>query len=399
VKDARLILKPGREKSVRQRHPWIFSGAVEKIDGDPAPGDTLDIADHRGTWLARAGYSPHSQITARIWTWQEDQAVDREFFRQALTRAAALRRPLSSYTNGHRCINAENDGLPGLIVDRYGSFLVVQFLCAAAERWKGEVTDLLSRWEGIRGVYERSDADIREKEDLSPVCGTLSGEEPPVRIELREGEWKFPVDVREGHKTGFYLDQRDNREEVRRFTAEYARGGEVLNVFSYTGAFAVAAHSGGAARVVNVDSSRPALDLARENLSSNGFPEGDESFVSGNAFQLLRKYRDEKRLFNAVILDPPKFAASQRDIRKATRAYKDINWLAMRILRENGLLFTFSCSGLISEDLFQKIVFSAAIDAGREAQILKRCGQPLDHPVLLTFPEGQYLKGFICRVL
>jgi 23S rRNA (cytosine1962-C5)-methyltransferase len=258
---------------------------------------------------------------------------------------------------------------------------------------------LVAQFEGIQGIYERSDVEVRDKEQLPPVNGLLHGVEPPARIDLREGEWKFLVDVRGGHKTGFYLDQRDSRKDLRELVSGYVRGGEILNVFSYTGAFAVAAYSGGAGHVVNLDSSQPALEIAREQLSRLGMPVGEDSFLSGNAFEVLRKFRDEKRLFDAVILDPPKFATMQKDIRRASRAYKDINWLAMRILRPGGVLMTFSCSGHISEDLFQKIVFSAAIDAGRDAQIIKRCGQPLDHPVRLTFPEGQYLKGFICRVL
>ena len=398
MRDIRLILKPGREKSVRQRHPWIFSGAVDRIIGDPEMGETLDVYDQRGSWLARAGYSPHSQITARVWTWDPSQAVDFEFFRLALQQAAPLRKPLEIYTDGYRLINAENDGLPGIVVDRYGEFLVVQFLTAAAERWKSDLARLLSQSEGIQGVYERSDADVRVKEHLSSSCGLLSGSEPPVRIIFREGKWNFLVDVREGHKTGFYLDQRDNRQILHDLVSAYARGGNVLNVFSYTGAFAVAAYSAGAGHVLNVDSSKTVLTVAQEQLSRNGFPAGQDSFMAGNAFEILRKFRDEQRQFDVVILDPPKFASMQKDIRKASRAYKDINWLAMRILRPGGFLLTFSCSGLISEDLFQKIVFSSALDAGRDAQIIKRCYQPSDHPVRLTFPEGQYLNGLVCRI-
>ncbi|MFN2299064.1 MAG: class I SAM-dependent rRNA methyltransferase [Anaerolineales bacterium] len=296
-------------------------------------------------------------------------------------------------------MHAENDGLPGIVADRYGGFLVVQFLSAAAERWKNELAGLFAEIEGIQGIYERSDADIRRKEGLASVSGPLCGEKPPANITLREGEWEFLVDVRAGHKTGFYLDQRDSRKAICEYISSFIRGGEILNVFSYTGSFAVASYSGGAGHVVNVDSSQSALDMARENVERNGHAVGDNSFISANAFEKLRAFRDEKRLFDGVILDPPKFAVMQKDIRKATRAYKDINWLAMRIIRPNGLLFTFSCSGLVSEDLFQKVVFSAAIDAGREAQIIGRLGQPMDHPVRITFPEGRYLKGLVLRVL
>jgi 23S rRNA (cytosine1962-C5)-methyltransferase len=399
LSEARLVLKTGREKSVRQRHPWVFSGAIEKVIGEPELGETLEVVDRRGSWLARAGYSPHSQIAARIWTWDQNQQVDREFFHALLTQALTLRRPLEAYTNGYRLIHAENDGLPGIIVDRYDGFLVVQFLSAAADRWKPVIVDLLGQFDGVQGVFERSDADVRAKEHLPPATGPVSGAEPPARVDLREGEWNFVVDVHGGHKTGFYLDQRDNRKELCGLISSYARGGEILNVFSYTGAFSVVSYSGGAGSVLNVDSSDVALELARDQLSRNKMPFGKESFISGNAFEILRKFRDESRQFDVVILDPPKFATMKKDIPRASRAYKDINWLAMRILRQNGILVTFSCSGLVSEDLFQKIIFSAALDARREAQILKRVGQPLDHPVRLTFPEGQYLKGFICRVV
>jgi 23S rRNA (cytosine1962-C5)-methyltransferase len=399
LSEARVFLKPGREKSVRQRHPWIFSGAVQKVSGDPEPGETVEIYDQHGKWLARAGYSPHSQIAARIWTWDPGQAVDADFFRKMILQAEALRKPLLEYTDGYRLIHAENDGLPGLIVDRYGAFLVVQFLSAAAERNKSVLTLLLSRLEGVQGVFERSDADVREKEHLSPSIGLLSGINPREKLTIREGGWKFLVDVREGQKTGFYLDQRDNRRILYEMISSFSRGGSVLNVFSFTGAFAVAAYSAGAKSVLNVDSSQAVSGVIHEHLSLNGLGDAPDAFQSGNAFEVLRLFRDEKRLFDAVILDPPKFASMRKDLYRASRAYKDINWLAMRILRPGGLLITFSCSGLVSEDLFQKIVFSAVLDSGRDAQIIKRLGQPMDHPVRLTFPEGNYLKGLVCRMV
>jgi 23S rRNA (cytosine1962-C5)-methyltransferase len=399
LSEARLFLKPGREKSVRQKHPWIFSGAVHRVTGDPEPGDTVEVYDQQGKWMARAGYSPHSQIAARIWTWDPGQAVDADFFRRLILQAEELRKPLMDYTDGCRLIHAENDGLPGIIVDRYGGFLVVQFLSAAAERWKSALTLLLGRLEGVQGVYERSDADVREKEHLPASVGLLSGTEPPEKIAIREGRWQFLVDVRAGHKTGFYLDQRDNRRFLYDLVSSFTHGGSILNVFSYTGAFAVAAYSAGAISVLNVDSSQAVLGSIREQLSLNGLSASPDTFQAGNAFEVLRSFRDEKRQFDVVILDPPKFATMQKDMYRAARAYKDINWLAARITRPGGLLMTFSCSGLVSEDLFQKIVFSATLDAGRDAQIIKRLGQPMDHPVRLTFPEGQYLKGLVCRIL
>jgi 23S rRNA (cytosine1962-C5)-methyltransferase len=397
--EARILLKTGREKSVRQKHPWIFSGAVDKVVGSPPMGETVEVYDRRGTWLARAGFSPNSQIIARIWTWDPGRAVDADHFRRLLLQAEALRKPLQDYTDGYRLIHAENDGIPGLIVDRYGSYLVVQFLSAGAERWKKALIVLLRRMEGVEGIYERSDADVREKEHLPSAAGLLFGPEPPPRITIHEGEWKFKVDVREGHKTGFYLDQRDNRRLLYQLISQYASGLDVLNVFSYTGAFSVVAYAAGAGRVLNVDSSQSVLALAQEQLSLNGMPDLPDSFLSGNAFEILRSFRDEKRKFDVVILDPPKFAVMQKDLHRALRAYKDINWLAMRIIRPGGFLMTFSCSGLVSENLFQKVVFSAALDADRDAQIIHRLGQPSDHPVRLTFPEGQYLKGFLCRVI
>lgn len=395
---AQLILKPGREKSIRQRHPWIFSGAIREITGSPALGDTVDVLDNRGGWLARAGYSPHSQISARIWTWSESQIVDESFFVQTLRQAVETRSALRAYTNGIRLVNAENDGLPGLILDNYDGFLVVQFLSAGVERWRKEILAALAQLPGAKGIFERSDVEVREKEGLPPVQGALQGQDPPSRIEIVEGDWKFLVDVRQGHKTGFYLDQRENRTALAGLISRSARGKEILNVFSYTGAFAVVAYASGAGHVLNVDSSEAALSLIDEQYARNGIPPAPNGSLSGNAFEVLRKFRDQGRSFDVIILDPPKFAQSQRDVEKAARAYKDINWLAMRLLHPNGYLVSFSCSGLVSEDLFQKILFSASLDAGRDAQILQSLGQPMDHPVRLSFPEGKYLKGFICRV-
>jgi 23S rRNA (cytosine1962-C5)-methyltransferase len=393
-----LILKPGREKSVRQRHPWIFSGSIREITGSPGLGDTVDVLDNRGEWLARAGYSPQSQITARIWTWSESQTVDESFFVQSIRQAVENRSTLRAYTNGIRLVNAENDGLPGLILDSYDGYLVVQFLSAGAEHWRKEILGALSQLPNTKGVFERSDVEVREKEGLPLTQGALQGQEPPPRIGITEGDWKFLVDVRKGHKTGFYLDQRENRTALADLISRSARGKEILNVFSYTGAFAVVAYASGAGHVLNVDSSEEALSFLDEHFSINGIPPVQNGSLAGNAFEVLRKFRDQGRSFDVIILDPPKLAQSQRDIDKSARAYKDINWLSMRLLRPNGYLITFSCSGLVNQDLFQKILFSASLDAGRDVQIIQSLGQPMDHPVRLSFPEGKYLKGFICRV-
>jgi 23S rRNA (cytosine1962-C5)-methyltransferase len=394
-----LILKPGREKSVRQRHPWIFSGAIRRIVGSPGLGDTVDVLDNRGGWLARAGYSPHSQISARIWTWSEAQAVDENFFGQAIRQAVEYRSTLRAYTSGIRLLNAENDGLPGLILDSYDGQLVVQFLSAGAEHWKKEILNTLAQLPDVKGIFERSDVEVREKEGLPLLQGVVQGQDPPPRIVMVEGAWKFLVDVRQGHKTGFYLDQRENRTALARLISQSGRGKEILNMFSYTGAFAVVAYASGAGHVLNVDSSEGALSLIDEQYELNGISPAPDGSLGGNAFEVLRKFRDQGRSFDLIILDPPKLAQSQRDVDKAARAYKDINWLSMRLLRPNGHLVTFSCSGLVSEDLFQKILFSASLDAGRDVQIIQSLGQPMDHPVRLSFPEGKYLKGFICRVV
>jgi 23S rRNA (cytosine1962-C5)-methyltransferase len=292
-----------------------------------------------------------------------------------------------------RLVNAESDGLPGIIADRYGDFLVVQFLSAGADYWKGAVVETLMRLMSVSGVYERSDAGVREKEGLPKLAGTLAGREPQDLVEIREGSCRFLVDIKRGHKTGFYLDQRENRGMI----AEFARGTEMLNCFSYTGGFGVAALQAGAAKVTNVDTSAGALELARRNSEINGLDASNLESVEGDAFTVLRRWRDAGRAFDVIVLDPPKFAESQSQLARASRGYKDINLLAFKLLRPGGILFTFSCSGLMSPELFQKIVADAALDAGCDAQIIRRLAQASDHPTLLSFPEGSYLKGFICR--
>ncbi len=402
MKESVLILKPGREKSVRQRHPWIFTGAVDSVRGEPAMGETVTIQSASGEFLARAAYSPKSQIAARIWSWDSIEEIHPDFFRGRIGRAIEGRSALTQTTNAIRWVNAESDGLPGLIVDRYADFVVAQFLSAGTEKWKKEITATLATQSDVKGVFERSDAESREKEGLAPGVGLLSGEPPPELIEIWEkgspdsrhsqGIWRFDVDVRKGHKTGFYLDQRENRKIV----AGLAQGREVLNAFAYTGAFSVAAWDGGAKEVLSVDSSGPCLELAGKNLELNSVPE--KGVIEADVFKIMRQFRDENRRFDMVILDPPKFAQSKQQIEKAARAYKDINWLAFRLLRPGGFLVSFSCSGVVSEDLFQKILFGATLDAGVDAQLIQRLSQATDHPVRLTFPEGAYLKGLVCRV-
>ncbi len=400
----RITLKRGKEKPVLARHPWIFSGAIARAD-DAHDGATIDIFDAAERWIARGYYNARSQITARVWTWN-DEAIDRAFLRARLERAIAARDALidRAATNAYRLVNAESDLLPGLIVDRYADFVVMQFLTLGIEKWKAEIVELTQELLEPRGIYERSDVDVREKEGLSPAVGVLRGAEPPEVIEIRENNLRFLVEIQRGHKTGFYLDQRENRRRIADllFSSPLRRGagGEVsvLNVFCYTGAFAVYAGAATAdARVVNLDASRDALNRARENMRLNGC-EARGEFTEADAFQMLRRYRDQARSFDAIILDPPKFVHAQSQLQSGLRGYKDINLLAFKLLKPGGTLITFSCSGQVSAELFQKVVFEAARDAKRDAQIIAKLLQAPDHPILLSFPESEYLKGLACRV-
>lgn len=390
---SKLILKQGREKSLLRRHPWIFTGAVQRLDGSPASGETIDVLAANGEWLASAAYSPQSQIVARVWSWSEGEEISPQFFRQRIAESAARRRPLESLTNAVRLVNAESDGLPGLVVDRYDDYCVCQFLSAGADYWKSDVALALREVLQPRGVIERSDVDVRAKEGLPEHVGVLQGT-APATLTVREGDCKFVVDMLGGHKTGFYLDQRDNRLALTPFVS----GLDVLNCFAYTGGFGVWALMGGAAHVTNVDISPNALALAGENFRLNHFSDSQFTLEEADVFSQLRKYRDARRQYDLIILDPPKFAASRNQLNKATSGYKDINLLAFKLLRAGGLLYTFSCSGIVTADLFQKIVAGAALDAGRDVQIIGRMTQAPDHPVATTFPEGDYLKGLICRV-
>lgn len=405
---ATLILKRGRDKPVRNRHPWVFSGAIGRIEGQPAPGDLVAIADHAGAPLATAYYNAKSQIQGRILSWDPDEPIDELFWRGRLQRAMGGRAVMGLAAGGRqqatdpsitafRLINAEADGLPGLIVDRYGDYLVMQCLTLGIDRRKEMLAESLAELLHPTGILERSDMDVRGKEGLKPVVQTLFGETPPAELTIRENGYEFLVDLHHGHKTGFYLDQRDNRDIVGR--PALITGRDVLNVFAYTGAFGVYAAAAGARQITQIDSSTPSLETAERNMQLNGLNKESDEYIAGDAFEVLRYFREEGRQFDAVILDPPKFAHSQGQLDRATRGYKDLNWLALRLLRPNGVLATFSCSGLVSADLFQKIVFGAAVDAGRDVQIMQTLGQAADHPVLLSFPESAYLKGLLCRVI
>jgi 23S rRNA (cytosine1962-C5)-methyltransferase len=400
-----VIIHPQREKAIERRHPWIFSGAVMRVEGDPQDGAVVDLCSTSGEFLARGYWNSQSAIQVRVLTWDESETIDTAFWRRKLERAIAARHVENRIrahgtSNAYRLVNAESDGVPGLIVDRYGDWLVIQALTLGVDGRKKEFVNLLVELLKPKGVYERSDVDVRPKEGLPPQTGLLYGEEPPELIEIDENGLRFLVDVRTGHKTGFYLDQRDNRALIGGWFRddEEAHQRVVANAFAYTGGFAVYALGGLAQRVINIDSSADALALAKRNVALNGFDTPDDDFVQGDVFEVLRYYRDSRQQFDMIILDPPKFAHSARQVDRAARGYKDINLLAFRLLKPGGVLATFSCSGSISADLFQKIVFSALIDAGREAQIMRYMVQGPDHPVALTFPEGAYLKGLLCRV-
>jgi 23S rRNA (cytosine1962-C5)-methyltransferase len=386
-----IVLKKGREKSLKRRHPWIFSGAVEKASGKA--GDTLEVRDSAGKALAIAAYSPKSQIRARVWSFDASEAVDAGFFRKRIAKALALREalPAAKHTNALRLINAESDGLPGLVVDRYADVLVAQFLAAGVERWRDTVLDLLGEISGCEAIFERSDAEVRKLEGLEARVGFARGNRNASRCPIIEHGLNFRVDVEQGQKTGFFLDQRENRQRVRSLAA----GRQVLDGFSYTGGFAIAALAGGASRVCAIESSKDAIQVAKENLAANPLDAAKIEFVQGDVFAKLRTLRDRNAKFDLVVLDPPKFAPGAAQVKNAARAYKDINLWALKLLSPGGLLATFSCSGGVSAELFQSIVAGAAVDAGADAKIIERFGAAADHPVALEFPEGEYLKGLL----
>jgi 23S rRNA (cytosine1962-C5)-methyltransferase len=388
-----LHLKAGREKSLRRRHPWIFSGAIERVDGAPESGETLLVKSAAGQPVAVAAWSPQSQIRARAWSFHATDRIERPFFEAAVRKAVRMRAalPAARHSNALRLVHGESDGLPGVIVDRYADVLVAQFLSAGAERWREEILDALAAETGCEAIYERSDAEVRALEGLPARTGFARGNREARRCPIVEHGLHFCVDVEGGQKTGFFLDQRENRQRVRQLAA----GREVLDAFCYTGGFAVAALAGGAAQVTAIDSSAAALEVARENVAANGLDAGRASFEQADVFAHQRLLRDQGKSFDLVVLDPPKFAPTAAQAKNAARAYKDINLLAFKLLRPGGLLATFSCSGGVPAELFQSIVAGAAADAGVDAKVLERFGAAADHPVALGFPEGEYLKGLL----
>ncbi|HEX5057221.1 MAG TPA: class I SAM-dependent methyltransferase [Gammaproteobacteria bacterium] len=392
----KIILKPGREESLRRRHPWVFSGAVQSAGTEPASGETVLLLDSAKKPLALGAWSPGSQIRCRVWSFDTSIQIDAAFFKHRLQQAIELRRCsgfVQDDVSACRLVYSESDGLPGLIVDRYGRWLVVQFLSAGAEYWKDIIVAVLHELIPGHSVFERSDAGVREKEHLLPRTGALSGDEPPEHIEIIEHGLHYRVDIRRGHKTGFYLDQRDNRRRIAKLAS-----GEVLNCFSYTGGFALAALAVGADCAINIDSSAGALEQAAANARLNGIDNRRMENIEANVFEQLREFKHMQRHFDLIVLDPPKLIDSKQTLDRGARAYKDANLQALSLLKPGGLLMTFSCSGLLPTQLFQKIVADAALDAGRQAVIVERLGQSADHPVALNFPEGEYLKGLCIRV-
>jgi 23S rRNA (cytosine1962-C5)-methyltransferase len=388
----RIILKRGKEKPLLRGHPWVFSGAVERLEGDVSPGETGEVYSREGEFLGVGHLNPHSQIILRVLT-QKEEELDIDFFRERILKAAVLREKwLRGKTNAYRLVNGEGDFLPGLMIDRYGGVFVLQVLTAGMERLKGLLTDLIVKDFHPQSVYERSDVATRRKEGLPESTGLLFGREVPDLIEIEECGCRFKVNVKGGQKTGFYLDQTENHFALE----ELSHGKKILDCFCYTGAFAIHAGLGGARELTLIDSSEEALSMAKEHFDLNHLREIPHQLIRGDAFEILRGLEPG---YDVVILDPPPFAKRKGHLSSASRGYKDLNLWALRLLNKEGLLLTFSCSHYMSWDLFKKIVFSAALDSGRTVQLLGRMGHPWDHPVNLFHPEGEYLKGLICRVV
>jgi 23S rRNA (cytosine1962-C5)-methyltransferase len=397
IMTVRLYLAKGREKSLLRRHPWVFSGAIQRVEGNAVSGATVEIYDGQGKWLARGAYSPESQIRARVWSFKKDEEIDIDFFIRRLQQAQTWRDWLAKRDglNGYRLIAGESDGLPGITIDRFQNFLVLQLLSAGAEYQRAALLSALQHCYPDCSIYDRSDVSVRKKEGLSLTQGPVLGELPPALLPITEHGMQLLVDIQQGHKTGFYLDQRDSRLAAR----NYAKDRRVLNCFSYTGAFAVAALMGDCKQVISVDTSQAALDIAKQNVELNKLALSKAEFVRDDVFQLLRNYRTQGEKFDLIVMDPPKFVENKNQLASACRGYKDINMLALQLLNPGGILLSFSCSGLMPTELFQKILADAAVDAGCDVQFIEQYRQAADHPVIATYPEGLYLKGFACRVM
>ena len=391
-----IYIRHGREKSLLHHHPWVFSGSIDHIEGTPAPGETVKVHAMDGTFLAWGAYSPKSQIRVRAWSFDQSAKINSEFLYDRIRSASEFRSSLFNdpSTDSFRLIHAESDGLPGLIVDKYANFLVIQLLSAGVEFFKKEIISILGEILHPVGIFERSDLAVRDLEGLPQQIGVLSGETPPDLIQIKENGLKFWVDIKKGQKSGFYLDQRMNRQRFYSLIND----GSCLNCFAYTGAFTAYALKAGVKTILSIDSSADSLDLAKKNIQLNNLPLDRCDWMIEDVFTALRNLRDSGRTFDTIILDPPKFAPTATQVDKAARAYKDINLLAFKLLNPLGTLFTFSCSGGIDPPLFQKIVSDAALDAHVDARVISHLAQGPDHPVSLNFPEGAYLKGLVCRL-
>lgn len=387
-----IYLKAGKDKAAHRKHPWVFSGAIGTIKGNPVNGEPVRVFNSNNEFLGIGSYSPQSQIRVRMWTFK-DEVINQEFLFQKIMTSIEKRKQIfqNSKDTAWRLINAESDQLPGLIVDQYNDILVVQVLFSGIEYFRDRIISSLQEATKFRNIYERSDLDVRKLEGLPEKTGLLAGMVPDL-VEIVENGYKFLVDIKNGHKTGFYLDQRINRKIV----GNYCTGKNVLNVFSYTGGFSIYATGNSATSVTSIDSSREANTLAKQNHDINGYDELSNRWIEGDAFQELRKMRDQGKKFDVIVLDPPKFAPTAAHVNRAARAYKDINLLGFKLLNPKGILVTFSCSGGITDSLFQKIVADAALDADVHASIIERLTQAPDHPVSLNYPESAYLKGLVC---
>jgi 23S rRNA (cytosine1962-C5)-methyltransferase len=393
---AQLILLPGKERSAFKHHPWLFAGSVGRLEGRARPGDTVEVLADNLRPLGRAAYSPKSQIRARFWTFDAEESIDDAFFKRRIAAAVALRQSLPELRGqqGLRLIHAESDGLPGVIADQYGDTVVVQLTSAGADKWRNAIVAGLVKATGCARVYERSDSDVRGLEGLGPTTGWLHGEAPATPLSIDENGVRLAIDIAGGHKTGFYLDQRENRALL----GQLSHGKDVLNCFCYTGGFSLQALAGGAKSVLSIDSSGPALVQAEANLALNpALPATRAEWQEADVFQALRDFRKAGKLFDLIVLDPPKFAPSAAHAERAAKAYKDINILGFRLLKPGGLLMTYSCSGGVGLEMFQKIIADSAMDAGRTARIVRRLSGAADHPVALNFPEGEYLKGLLVQ--
>lgn len=393
-----ITLKAGRDKSAIRRHPWIFSGAIDTVSGDPEFGESVEVYAYNGDFLGIAAYSPTSQIRARFWSFFEKTEIDELFFEERLETAIQLRESrgfsISNPLSAFRLIYAENDGIPGCIIDKYGEYYSVEILAAGPEKHREIIYNVLAKKTGCKGIFERCDSDVRKKEGMEKRTGVVYGIVPETPIPMEENGIRFLIDIRNGHKTGYYLDQRDARKRI----GELSSGKKVLNCFCYTGGFGLFALKGNASHVYQVDVSKSALKIAKELLIENKLPTAKATHTEADVFQYLRKCRDKGETFDLIVLDPPKFVEAKDHLQKGARGYKDINLLAMKLLSPNGMLATFSCSGLMDMSLFQKIIADAASDAKKDMQIIERFGQPADHPISLAFPEGQYLKGLLVQL-